>query len=55
MLFLWIRTFAKFLVIFAFKISKISLAEALCGILALMSTKHVLATAIQLKVVVQDS
>ena len=54
MLFLWIRTIQRLSCYFASKIIKISLAEALCGMLALMPANQVLAEDIRLEVVVQD-
>ena len=54
MLFLRIRPFVGFLAIFTSKIIKTSLAEALCGMLALMPANQVLAEDIWLEVVVQD-
>ena len=54
MLFLRIRLIVDSLAIFIPKIIKMSLAEALCGMLALMPANQVLAEDIRLEVVVQD-
>ena len=53
-LFLWITIVCRLSCYFAYKIIKMSLAEALCGMLALTPTNQVLVENIWLEVVVQD-
>ena len=48
------QLFVDSLVILPIKIIKISLAEALCGMLGLMPTNQVLAKDIQVEVVIQN-
>ena len=51
-LFLWITTVCRLSYYFTHKKNKISLAEALCGMLALMPANQVLAKDIRLEIVV---